>query len=144
MDYLDLSTLALDTGLLVLIWLVQRIVYPAFHVVEAEGFQQWHEDYTRRMGGIVIPLMFGQLGCHIALTWMKPESLLGLLAFASVLTAWVLTFAGAVPLHRRLGSQGKNDDVIDRLLRVNTARTLAWTLTWVFTAARLVIGAFAG
>ena len=141
MPVLDLATFALDTGLLVLIWLVQLVIYPGFRVVEAGTFRSWHAQYTHRMGWVVIPLMFGQLGCHAALAWGSPTCPAVLLALAGVIVAWVLTFVKAVPLHRQLSRQGKDPTAIDRLVRVNTWRTVAWTFTWAVTGVRLGIEA---
>ena len=142
MTALNLATFALDTGLLVLIWLVQLVIYPSFRVVEAGDFRSWHAQYTRRMGWVVIPLMFGQLGCHAALAWGSPTCPAVLLALAGVIAAWVLTFVKAVPLHRQLGRLGRDANAIDRLVRVNAWRTAAWTLTWAVTGTRLGMATF--
>ena len=113
-------------GLLVLIWLVQTIIYPAFHSIDAEMFPRWHAGYTRTMGILVFPLMMTQL---ITIAWTlvtKPSILLGIAA-SLVLVCWVTTSAISVPLHEELSKQGREQATIDRLIATNWIRTVAWT-----------------
>jgi hypothetical protein len=49
-------------GLIVLIWLVQLVIYPAFASIAPERFARWHARYTRTVTWIVAPLMLGQAG----------------------------------------------------------------------------------
>ncbi len=58
---LDLIRLICDTGLFVLIWMVQLIIYPSFIFYEPKDLYKWHSKYTKRIAFIVIPLMLGQL-----------------------------------------------------------------------------------
>ena len=48
-------------GLVVLIWLVQVIIYPAFADIAPQRFTRWHAGYTRALTWIVMPLMLGQV-----------------------------------------------------------------------------------
>ena len=48
-------------GLVVLIWLVQVIIYPAFAEIEPDRFAPWHAGYTRAVTWIVAPLMLAQV-----------------------------------------------------------------------------------
>ena len=57
-------TLLADFGLVVLIWIVQLIIYPSFHVVANDAFAAWHKTYMALISYLVIPLMFGQVGLH--------------------------------------------------------------------------------
>ena len=57
--------LLFDFGLLVLIWIVQRIVYPSFLHYNSKDLVNWHKVYTSRLTFIVMPLMLGQLGISI-------------------------------------------------------------------------------
>ena len=47
----------IDGGLLVLIWMVQRIVYPSFLEIHEDRLQAWHARYMPAIGSIVGPLM---------------------------------------------------------------------------------------
>ncbi|MEQ9363414.1 MAG: hypothetical protein RIF32_04185, partial [Leptospirales bacterium] len=60
-------------GLVVLIWLVQLVIYPAFMYADAEQFTDWHRVYTERVSLVVVPLMLGQLvlaGARLGLEWL--------------------------------------------------------------------------
>ena len=46
-----------DSGLFVLIWLVQLIIYPSFRYTKEAYFVQWHARYTLLMGLVVSPFM---------------------------------------------------------------------------------------
>ncbi len=68
-DYLNELRQLIDFGLVVLLWLVQRIIYPSFMQVAPERLVEWHAQYTQQMGYIVVPLMFGQLGLSVLAVW---------------------------------------------------------------------------
>ena len=99
-------SLAFDSGLFVLIWLVHTVIYPAFREVEPSRSATWHTTYSRRISWFVIPLMFGQLGITIALAVCE-SSVLNLATLVGVVSAWVSTFLQSVPFHRRLSEAGK-------------------------------------
>ncbi len=136
MNFLELAALALDSGLLVLIWLVQLVIYPAFHEVREDRFRDWHAVYSRRVSWVVIPLMFGQLGVTIAF-FATDAGWLNVVALVFVAIAWGSTFLQAVPLHRKLSQVGDDPGVIDRLIRVNRVRVVAWTCVWLASVIRL-------
>jgi hypothetical protein len=120
----------LSFGMLVLIWLVQLVIYPAFGAVGVERFADWHAGYTRRVAWVVGPLMLGQAGAIGRLLWVR-LSVCGLLAAAAVAVAWVATAAWAVPLHDRLQARGAEGALVAKLVRGNWVRTVAWTLAFV-------------
>ncbi|MGD8495084.1 MAG: hypothetical protein PVF05_02770 [Gemmatimonadales bacterium] len=125
-DALGWPLLAVDFGLVVLIWMTQLIVYPSFRTVDPHRFVAWHRTYTRRITLLVVPLMIGQAGLHaIRLASAPTPASVG--AGAAVAAAWVVTFAGAVPCHRALSIDGPSEAVIRRLLRWNGWRTACWT-----------------
>lgn len=117
-------------GMVVLIWLVQLVVYPAFRFVEADTFRAWHSSYGDRITVIVLPLMFVQLGLSLWRLWDRP-SVTSVLVLGLVLAAWAVTFLLSVPDHGRLQAEGKNLEVIDHLVRTNWLRTFAWTAAWL-------------
>lgn len=61
-------------GLVVLIWLVQVIIYPAFAESAPERFVLWHAGYTRALTWIVAPLMLGQVALLVWLLIVRPSS----------------------------------------------------------------------
>lgn len=123
---IDVLRLALDAGMVTLIWLVQLLVYPSFRHLSAARFVEWHATHGRRIGFVVVPLMIGQLGLAIVQSVQAPTAghLTGLVL---ILVAWVGTFTLSVPCHRRLGRVGKDAETIERLIRTNWLRTAAWT-----------------
>lgn len=119
--------LLVDAGMLVLIWLVQTIIYPGFKRLESARFRDSHRAYARAMIWIVGPLMLAQLILSLLVCLSDPTPLNGSL-LALVAATWVCTAALSVPLHRQLGTSGKDPAVIRRLIRTNWPRTMLWTL----------------
>ena len=108
--------------LVVLIWLVQVIIYPAFAEIAPDRFVSWHAGYTRAVTWIVAPLMLGQVVLLAWLAVVRPSPRV-LLAAAMVAVAWVATFALAVPAHEKLQVIGLDRAVV--------ARPAAFPSDWV-------------
>ena len=51
---------SVNSGLLVLIWIVQIIIYPGMHGWDREKFKVLHRDYVPRISLIVVPLILAQ------------------------------------------------------------------------------------
>lgn len=115
-----------EAGMVILIWLVQLIIYPAFRDIPAEGFVAWHEDYTKKITFIVLPLMIGQAIATVlqVANFYSIERLVELICIA---IAWIVTFSLSVPCHKKLHIKGKDAQIIDRLIATNWVRTIAWT-----------------
>ena len=133
MHTLQAITLSIDSGLLVLIWIVQAVVYPGFRYVDKDQFAISHQTYTRRMGWIAGPLMIAQLAVSSANLWTEPESIATLRHFTLVLGSWIVTFAVSVPLHNKLQKRGRHLETIDTLVSTNWFRTAIWTATFVLS-----------
>lgn len=138
LDYDHLTSLRLmfDTAALVLIWLVQLVIYPAFLFYHREGFRVWHPVYTRRVSYVVMPIMLGQLALYgwLILADQRWDVVANLLL---VLTAWGITFFRAVPLHAALDLEEAHLPLAAKLVRVNWWRTGLWTLVWVVSLLSL-------
>jgi hypothetical protein len=107
------------------IWFVQIIHYPTL-APPAEGtFVERHQDYTQRMGWIVGPIMLLEMGLQLLQLQKNPGPKTFLL-FGLLLLIWISTFALQVPAHNLL-SQGYDAQAVQRLVRTNWIRTLAWT-----------------
>ena len=128
-DYLNELRQLIDFGLVVLLWLVQWIIYPSFLQVAPEPLVKWHAQYTQRMGYIVMPLMFGQLGLSVLAVWQVGVGL-DWLDLLLVLSCWGLTFGLSVPLHQRIAAGESQPQVLQRLVVTNWPRTLVWTLVF--------------
>ena len=127
LELIPFVQLVADVGLVTLIWLVQLIIYPAFHFIEEDRFVQWHAAYTRAIGLIVVPLMFAQALSVLARILLEPAAP-ALVQLVLVFAAWLSTFALSVPCHGKLHARGKDAMVITRLVRTNWPRTIAWSL----------------
>lgn len=128
LEFLRPARVIVDASLVTLIWLVQLIIYPSFRAIAPEVFPTFHADYSTKISFVVVPLMFAQVFLVVWQVWQTPNAS-SFLAAGLVVTAWVATFALAVPCHQQLGLLGHDPDVIDRLVRVNWIRTAAWTAT---------------
>lgn len=132
MTTLDGIRLCIDFGLVVLIWMVQRIVYPGFLQYSKRDLVTWHKQYTPAIASIVGPLMCAQLG--IALY----QCSLGIDAFSVsylciILIIWISTAYTFVPLHRKLSTADFTDQVPKQLVVKNWVRTLLWTALFVYS-----------
>ena len=128
-EYLPAIRTAVDAGMVVLILLVQLIIYPSFHAIDDGIFSSWHRKYVAAIGFIVIPLMLIQAGC-IALLLLTVASWSHILSAAAVLGAWIVTFTLSVPCHRKLENQGKDPEIIARLIHTNWLRTGCWIIAF--------------
>jgi len=116
----------INFGLVVLIWLVQLIIYPSFAQIRDAEFSSWHRRYVRKITAVVAPLMLAQLLLIIMTLINRPDAA-AMLMLACVLGIWLTSFTLSVPCHKQLQDGGKNDQVIQRLVRTNWIRTILWT-----------------
>lgn len=130
-DGLDLASfrLATDTAALVLIWLVQLVIYPAFGYMSVTDFQTWHPVYTSRVTLVVMPIMLSQLGLYAYLALQHPAWAVWL-GLAFILAAWAVTFFWAIPLHSALDGGGDHHALAKKLVSVNWWRTALWSIVW--------------
>ena len=128
LEFLHEHALSIDFGMLILIWMVQIIVYPTFHVVTEEDFITWHRSYCNAIGFFVLPVMACQLLEASSACFFTAENL-AWVRLVAVLGAWAITFLISAPCHRIL-QEGKDTLVIDRLVRTNWWRTLLWTVSF--------------
>ena len=123
-----------DTGMLVLIWMTQLIVYPGFTYYAENDLIKWHEQYTVSLMFIVGPLMLFQGIGHtyqFLNRWhWKQGIIIGLL-----IIVWVLTFGYAVPLHNEIAKGNEPLEQAQKLLDLNYYRTIIWTLVFMLNVA---------
>ena len=131
MDNLSPTQLIVDSGLLVLIWLVQLIVYPSSRYTADEDFIGWHAGYTVLISLVVMPLMLLQAGVEVMYAWLHAPRWLRVILIGAV---WGSTFTLSVPCHRRLHIQGKNRALVQRLIATNWIRTVLWSILFLETA----------
>lgn len=122
----------IDMALVVLIWIVQLVIYPAFHSIERDKFRQWHQSYTTSISILVFPLMLFQL---IIYAWELLVQHNSNFLFSLVLLTglWVHTFFLSAPIHLQLGKTAYDKNEVNRLIRLNWWRVSAWNLVWVLS-----------
>ena len=119
-----------DSGLFVLIWLVQLIIYPSFRYTKEECFIQWHTRHTFLMGLVVSPFMLTQAGIEGFLFFQNEVRWWRLVPIVLI---WLATFILSVPCHRQLQKGGKDLSTINRLVATNWVRTILWSLLFLRT-----------
>lgn len=127
-----LLTLLSDFGLVVLIWIVQLIIYPSFHMLREDDFGVWHKKYMRLISYLAVPLMLVQVMLH-AMGLYEAATVLRIAAAVCVAGAWGGTFTLSVPCHNALAAGGKSHTVIQRLVRTNWLRTGCWSLAFLLS-----------
>ena len=139
LTHIHIVNVAVSWGLLILIWLVQLIIYPALARIPADDFVRYHAWYVTRMTMIVLPLMIGEIIVAIAWFILQDDSVYPVVAGGLVIIVWWSTVAFQVPIHKSLRA-GKDRSKLNRLVATNWIRTVAWTLkavmVVVFTALR--------
>ena len=135
---MDLSSwrLLFDFGLVVLIWMVQLIIYPAFTYLERPKLLSWHGKYSMRISLVVIPLMLGQL--LITIFQLMNGSLIIYLIALLVLAVWLITFLFFVPAHGKISRNEINDRTLDRLVTVNWWRTVIWSAILILALVEVI------
>ena len=113
-------------GMVGVIWMVQVVVYPGFARVPADGFCVWHQDYTRRMGRVVGPLMLMEMAGAVGWLLQQPGSIVAWAAGVALVAIWVGTVTVQVPQHQRLSAE-RDLGQMRRLVRGNWLRTILWT-----------------
>jgi len=122
---LALGLACVDVAMAAVSWLILLCTYPDFARWRAEGFAHHHEEYTRKVGRVVGPLLLLQLGGHVWLVFGAAE---GWPALGLVLACWALTGLWSVPCHRRLQFEGPSSPALASLIRSHAWRTALWTL----------------
>lgn len=125
---IEVLRLAIDFGLMVLIWMVQILIYPGFQYLDDKSFIKWHRQYAGSMGFIVAPMMFAQVGLAFYFFYYFPEMFSYNVAYAALIgLTWISTFTIFVPLHKKLDQLGKVSKLCQELTRKNWIRVIFWT-----------------
>lgn len=122
-----MANLVVAAALCGLIWTIQVVHYPLFAMVDAAGWTRYEAEHQRRITWIVAPLMLANVALAAAL--LADGGLdRGAAVLNAVLAGGVFAATGVVyaPLHGRL-SGAHAPDLVARLVRLNWARTIAWT-----------------
>lgn len=119
--------IAVDFGLVVLIWLVQLIIYPGFRYYSPAELALWHPKYSNLITVVVGPLMVAQVGL---VGWLLLNRFSGFTLTSAVLVGlmWASTAFQAVPIHNAIAAGDATPETLANLVRVNWVRTVGWTL----------------
>lgn len=108
-----------------LIWTVQLVHYPSFRFVAERDFEGFHSFHSRRISLLVAVLMPVELLATALVLW-QDRSTANLVGAGLVILIWASTALLQMPAHRRLAG-GFDASALDRLVRTNWIRTLAWS-----------------
>mgnify|MGYP001826721134 CR=1 FL=1 len=123
-----LTHLAATWFLVGLIWMVQRVTDPAFHLAEGAG-TEYHRHHTRAIGPVVGPVMGVEAVTAVLLVVPGVSGVPAVLAAGGLLVLGIVQASTAflqVPAHGRLG-EGMETAEISGIVRTNWIRTVGWT-----------------
>ena len=126
----EILQLIIDFGLVILIWLVQLCIYPAFTFFSEKNLLKWHKAYTPRITFVVLPLMLSQLILSIYFL-NNTLNIRNLLIFSLVITTWATTFLIYVPLHQKINTGEESYKTSNKLVKLNWVRLVLWNLVFV-------------
>lgn len=121
------ARIAIDFGLVVLIWTVQLIVYPSFQYMNTDQLAIWHPKYSNLVTLIVGPLMLAQVGL-IGWEVLNRFSWLAVASAVLVGLMWASTAFQAIPIHNTIAAGDASPETLARLVSVNWIRTVGWTV----------------
>ncbi|GAB3222004.1 hypothetical protein [Spirosoma arcticum] len=121
------ARIAVDFGLVVLIWLVQLIIYPSFQYMSTDQLAAWHPKYSNFITLIVGPLMLAQVGL-IGWELVNRSSWLAVTSAVLVGLMWASTAFQAVPIHNAIAASNSSPETLAQLVSVNWMRTVGWTV----------------
>lgn len=127
---IQLATLTVDFGMLVLIWLVQLVIYPSLASMTTATLREWHPMYTRKVTYIVLPLMLSQ--AVLAVLWLHyVGGLHSIIHTILIAVAWLITFGISVPLHNSIEDSTNPALSVIRLISTNWYRTFLWSTAFL-------------
>ena len=123
------------------IWLVQMAHYPLFDAVAGERSGTHFQANQRRTAAVVLPPMLLE-GITAAAVALAPPSGVGrpaaLAGLGLVAILWLSTALVQMPIHARLGRDGRDAAAVARLVGTNWVRTAGWTARAVLAAWMLL------
>lgn len=124
---MNTARVAVDFGLVVLIWLVQLIIYPGFRYYSPAELAIWHPNYSNLITLVVGPLMLAQVGL-VGWALLHRFSWITVVSAMLVALMWASTAFQAVPFHNAIAAGDASAETLEKLVRINWVRTVGWTL----------------
>jgi len=128
---------AITWALLGLIWTIQAVHYPLLKNVGRHEFASYHNRHMSLITWLVGPLMLAEFGSAVLLLYLGERSLLFGISLGALGLVWASTIFRQIPLHQNL-TRGYDAVVIDRLVRSNWWRTIAWTVRGICLVTLLI------
>lgn len=126
MHTVEVVALITASGLCVLIWMVQLLIYPSFIYFPNQNLRQWHTAYTPRVTLIVAPLMLSQLAIGIYRIYTNAAWFS--IAYAILVAAvWLTTFYIFIPIHDKIHKGTFENHLLHKLVSLNWMRTILWS-----------------
>lgn len=122
-----------------LTWVVGLVVYPAFPLVGANEWPDYHQSHRRRIASAVGPMWLLQ-AIGIVLWLFTPHHGTQILAIATAglaASVVVITLVKAVPAHDAL-AHGCHPHLLRQLLGWHWLRTIIWTMCALAATGGLV------
>ncbi len=129
---IDLLKILFNTGLFILIWIVQLVIYPSFSFYSEANIKKWHRLYTSRITIVVLPLMLGQLLLYIY-TSITQSDIIDYISLCLVVLSWLTTFLIFVPLHSNIETLHDTVFSRERLTKTNWIRTVLWSIILIIS-----------
>ena len=129
--YLLISNLVLNSILLGIILMTQFVNYPLLDSYN-ENFHKIHQNYMKRMGYVVGPIMVLEFLIISFLFLANFENKVTVAMFLITCLIWLSTFLIQVPIHQDLTNK-KEKKLIQRLINTNWIRTVLWSVKLVLS-----------
>lgn len=128
MTYILLLNIVSAFILVGLILTIQFVHYPSFRYISNRQFEEFHRFHSKRISFVVIPLMLVELVSSLILYLNNQDNMISIVFLINlilVVSIWVLTFLGIVPIHNQLAKTFDNL-TFKKLLLFNFFRTILW------------------
>ena len=129
--------LIIDSGLFVLIVIVQIIVYPSFIYYERDNLLKWHKVYTKKIALIVIPLMLSQLIISLIQVYLL-ATITSIAYVLLVFFLWIVTLFKFAPMHAEISKGNYDSKFLNKLIYLNWMRTIAWFITITLSVEKFI------
>lgn len=115
--------------LFVITWMVQIWIYPKLSLPEDRRFfsYNWYKAF---IVVLTLPAMTAQSVMHSINFFNQPGWIHAVQLFGTI-SAIILTFGFAVPLHVQMTREGISEAQVKRLIRIHSLRTICWTIIFL-------------
>lgn len=124
----------LNAALVGLIWTVQLLIYPGFHYVDRKNYRSFQIFHMKAITPLVAPLMIFEL----IISFYNSYIYANYFSTVFLMVIWSTTFFISVPIHEKL-LVNKDEKLINKLIKTNWLRTIAWTLKLLFITTKVLL-----